>query len=96
MARAVNVGARELKTRLGTYLERVRRGQLLTVTDRGQPVAELRPVTRKLRSRADRVAQLSALGVVTPPVRRLAPFTPIAAAGPPVAETLLQDREDRF
>src|SRR5688572_7896540 len=38
------VGARELKTRLGSYLQRVREGRTLVVTDRGQPVAELRPV----------------------------------------------------
>ena len=38
------VGARELKTRLGTYLQRVREGRTLVVTDRGEPVAELRPL----------------------------------------------------
>ena len=38
------VGARELKARLGSYLRRVRQGQTLVVTDRGQPVAELRPL----------------------------------------------------
>ena len=38
------VGARELKTRLGTYLRRVREGRTLLVTDRGEPVAELRPL----------------------------------------------------
>ena len=43
MARDV-VGARELKTRLGTYLQRVREGRTLVVTDRGEPVAELRPL----------------------------------------------------
>lgn len=44
MARNV-VGARELKTRLGTYLQRVREGRTLVVTDRGEPIAELRPLT---------------------------------------------------
>ena len=43
MARNV-VGARELKTRLGTYLQQVREGRTLVVTDRGEPVAELRPL----------------------------------------------------
>ena len=41
MERSV-VGARELKTRLGTYLRRVREGRTLLVTDRGEVVAELR------------------------------------------------------
>ena len=43
MERSV-VGARELKTRLGTYLRRVREGRTLLVTDRGEPIAELRPL----------------------------------------------------
>ncbi len=42
--RPVKVGSRELKTRLGTYLRRVRNGETILVTDRGEPVAELRPV----------------------------------------------------
>ena len=43
MARNV-VGARELKTRLGTHLQRVREGRTLVVTERGESVAELRPL----------------------------------------------------
>ena len=39
------VGIRELKTRLGSYLREVRRGRTIVVTDRGEPVAELRPMT---------------------------------------------------
>ena len=38
------VGAREFKTRLGTYLRRVREGRILTITDRGRPVAEVMPI----------------------------------------------------
>ena len=37
------VGLRELKNRLSQYIRRVRDGQLVIVTDRGQVVAELRP-----------------------------------------------------
>ena len=43
------VGARELKTRLGTYLRRVREGRTVLVTDRGEPVAERRPLPRDPR-----------------------------------------------
>jgi hypothetical protein len=32
-------GVRELKTRLGSYLREVRRGQTIVVTDRGEPGA---------------------------------------------------------
>ena len=90
------VGARELKTRLGTYLNRVRRGERLIVTDRRQPVAELRRIEATPASRAGRLARLGALGCVTLPSQRLTRFRPIRVAGEPVTDTLLQDREDRF
>ena len=42
MTRAI--GSRELKTRLGAYLRQVRDGATILVTDRGEPIAELRPL----------------------------------------------------
>jgi len=96
MATVLRVGARELKTRLGTYLRRVRRGERLIVTDRHHPVAELRRIDPVPASRAHRLGRLAALGSVSVPVRRLAPFTPIRVTGEPVTATLLRDREDRF
>jgi len=38
------VGSRELKNRLGYYLQIVRNGARLLITDRGRPVAELSPI----------------------------------------------------
>jgi prevent-host-death family protein len=38
------VGIRDLKAGLSTYLKRVARGERITVTDRGRPVAVLIPV----------------------------------------------------
>jgi prevent-host-death family protein len=96
MPPVVRVGARELKTRLGTYLSRVRRGERLIVTDRHQPVAELRRIETTPASRANRLAKLAALGCVTPASRKLGRFTPIGVTGGPVADTLLREREDRF
>ena len=37
------VGIRELKARLSAYVRKVRDGQTVYVTDRGEVVAELRP-----------------------------------------------------
>ena len=37
------MGIRELKARLSSYVRRVRRGEVIRVTDRGEVVAELRP-----------------------------------------------------
>lgn len=40
----MNVGVRDLKANLSSYLERAGRGEVITVTDRGRPVAMLVPV----------------------------------------------------
>jgi prevent-host-death family protein len=42
--RTSQVGVRELRQNLSVYLERIKRGEPLTVTDRGQPVAMLLPL----------------------------------------------------
>ena len=38
----LSIGIRELKNRLSEYVRMVRRGEEILVTDRGEPVAELR------------------------------------------------------
>ena len=66
MPREMTVGIRDLKNRLSRYVARVRRGQEVTVTDRGAAVARLVPVGS---SRA--MDQLIAEGLVEPsPTRR--------------------------
>ena len=40
----MNVGVRELKQGLSEYLDRVARGEILTVTDRGTPKALIVPI----------------------------------------------------
>lgn len=37
----MSVGIRELKAHLSAYIEQVRRGQSIVITDRGKPVARL-------------------------------------------------------
>jgi prevent-host-death family protein len=63
------VGSRELKTRLGTYLRRVREGRTFVVTDRGEPVAELRPLPADNLVPAA-LLKLSRTEAVTLPVRK--------------------------
>jgi prevent-host-death family protein len=43
--KAKEIGASEAKTRLFELLEKVRQGWVFFITKRGQPVAELRPVS---------------------------------------------------
>jgi prevent-host-death family protein len=45
MARKEQVSVRELRQNLSVYLRRVKAGEALEVTERGRPVATLRPLT---------------------------------------------------
>lgn len=61
------VGIRELRQNLSVYLERVKRGEALTVTEHGQEVAILRPMPRA----ASAVERLVAEGRARPATRPL-------------------------
>jgi len=66
------------------------------VTDRGQPVAELRPIPGDAGLGAV-LARLAARGVVTRPTRkRLAAFRGVESRGAPLSSAVIEDREDRF
>jgi prevent-host-death family protein len=94
MERSV-VGARELKTRLGTYLRRVREGRTVLVTDRGEPIAELRPLPKDTNVPAA-LLKLSSQRAVTLPVRKaMMAFRPIQSKGRALSDAVLEDREDR-
>jgi prevent-host-death family protein len=58
-------GIRDLRDHLSRYLERVRSGEELTVTDRGQPIARLVPVDGP-----NTLDRLIAEGLVTPAATR--------------------------
>ena len=92
------VGIRELKTRLGTYLRLVREGATLIVTDRGRPIAELRPLSPSAGKDLDAVMKdMIALGVVSLPSNEpLLPFDPVSVRGTALSRTVIDDREDRF
>ena len=89
------VGVRELRQNLSVYLRRVRRGETLEVTERGQPVAVLKPIVAP----DDAFARLEARGI---PLRRgagnLADLPPPATVklDRPLADVLEQVREDRI
>ena len=48
MDAAEQVGVRELRQNLSVYLARIARGETLEVTDRGQPVAILAPLPKRV------------------------------------------------
>jgi len=53
----MTIGAYEAKTHLPRLLDRVERGESLTITRRGRPVARLVPVEAHDRERAEKAAR---------------------------------------
>lgn len=91
----MNVGTRELKNRLSHYLRRVRdAGESIYVTDRGEVVAELRPVVQPSKqSERDRLGALAARGEVSMGSGRFADFKPIKARrAVSISELVLEQR----
>lgn len=89
------VGVRELRQNLSVYLDRVKAGETLEVTEHGRPVAELRPRPPEQLSVIDR---LIAEGRITPAKyshKDLAP--PPRIPGRPLSEILqeMRDEDDR-
>lgn len=88
------VGVRDLRQNLSVYLDRVKKGESLTVTERGGPVAILRP----LPSSRDPLARLVAEGRATAPTRPLQqlPRPLTVALGRPLAQLLDELRDERL
>jgi len=84
----MEVGIRELRGHLSDYLERVRGGDEVVVTDRGTAVARIIPID------GGRVLdRLIAEGRVTPAATtaRKSPMPPVRAAGP-VSDLVAEQR----
>lgn len=95
------IGVRELRQNASIYLDRVKRGESIEVTERGVPIAILGPLPATPRSR---VQELIDQGRMTPARGDFAawlvenPPAPIDPeyAGPSILEVLDEQREERL
>jgi len=84
----VDVGIRELRGNLSGYLDRVRRGEEVVITDRGSAVARIVPIEG---GRA--LDRLVAEGLVTPaPTTGRAPLRPPVKAKGTVSDLVREQR----
>jgi len=88
------VGVRELRQNLSVYLRRVRQGETLEVTERGEPVARLVP----LSPGGSVVARLIAEGKARPPKRPWSTLGQPLETGAPltISEALAEQRAERL
>jgi prevent-host-death family protein len=95
----VHVGSRALKLRLGSYLRQVRGGTRLVVTDRGRPVAELRPIPEASGLLEERLARAAERGVLTLPSREFASlpeWRPLVRPNAGLSRAVAEEREERI
>lgn len=83
----------DLKNRLSHYLRLVARGESVTVTDHGKPIARL----SRVEAGSEETASLVASGLARPPLAPLpSDFLRRSLPTGHVGEALVEDREDRF
>ena len=90
------VGIRELRQNLSIYIDRVKEGETLEVTEHGHPVAELTPLRPRSKSLFE---QMVADGRITPASRPrgLPDPVPLKPGAEPPSSILMRMRdEERF
>jgi len=89
------VGIRELKNRISAYVSRAQKGEVIVVTQRGEPVAELGPTAKKKpagKSLEEILQELAGQGHLRLATSRLAPVKPVPARGKPASQMIIEDR----
>ena len=85
-------GVRELKTHLSAYLRQVKAGGTVIITERGQPIGRIVPLTQPTEAQ---LKVLNQAGLIAWSGEKLPPLAPVAQAkgDRTVADLLLEDRE---
>jgi len=94
----MRLGLREANQRFSKAIKAVRAGKEVVLTERGHPIAVIKPIKEKdaqdtaLRAMADE-------GLITPAARnRPMPtprWRPVKVKGKPVSQAIIDDRDDR-
>ena len=83
----------EAKARLSELLARVRKGDVVTITHRGEPVAEVSPITRSENSIEKRLDELRRKGIVSFPAGEVKGVMKTLAKRPGALRRFLDSRE---
>ncbi len=89
------VGSREFKNRMGRYMDIIRKGQSLLVTDRGKPLAKICPPDPEVSPELtimDVLRKLEAEGKIRLAKGRIGKFRAIPSRGKSASEMILEDR----
>ena len=91
----IKVGLREANMHFSKYVKMVRQGQEIIVTERGAPIAVIKPLGREA-SPEKRIQLLEEQGVLRRAVKgAFPPDAPFSMRGRSIADTLSEEREDQ-
>lgn len=90
----MRIGLREANQQFSKAIQAVKAGEEVVLTERGKPIAVIRPVGGEGGEAG--IRRLEASGFLHPASKRrlLPPCTPRPMKGPPLAQTLRQERDE--
>lgn len=92
----MKLGLREANQHFSKAIKAVRAGKEVVLTERGQPIAVIKPIKDERESGAA-LKRMADEGLVTLPTRNapLPRFQPVPISGTPLSQTIIDDRDDR-
>ena len=92
----MKLGLREANQHFSKAIKAVRAGKEVILTERGQPIAVIKPIKDAHKSDAA-LKRMADEGLVTLPTRKgpLPRFEPVPISGGPLSQTIIDDRDDR-
>ncbi len=92
----LKIGLREANIHFSKYLKLVREGQEVVVTERGNPIAVIKPLMKE-ETPDDKIKRLEDQGILRRVNKGKLPLgRTIAIAGKPLSETVVEGRDERF
>lgn len=95
----MKLGLREANQHFSKAIKAVRAGKEVILTDRGQPIAVIKPIKEEQALDAT-LKRMADEGLITLPSRKgplpSPRWKPIRLKGKPLSQTIIEDREDRF
>lgn len=91
----IKVGLRDANMHFSRYIKLARQGNEVVVTDRGAPIAVIKPIARK-RTIEERVRTLEEQGILRQAVKKEIALTKlITIGGEPLSKTVMRERDER-
>ena len=90
-------GLREANQHFSKAIKAVRAGKEVILTERGQPIAIIKPIKKDEHETDAALKRMADEGLITLPTRKgpLPRFAPVPISGRPLSQTIIDDRDDR-